>query len=206
VKTTDTRWFGDTTPIGRLAQAEELVGAVVFLATPASSYITGQRSSSKAGISGRRRLGLLRGDKFLTLFTESTDSQRHHITSMQVAGLRHTHRNSGGCSGVHQIPGFENHELAHVVQDHGGTLKIMSWVEPICRRSPLTSHHRSRPGVEVHLIRRHEHRSTRVEGLAGLAFDPLATAAIRVCHSRSETSLLIVKPAMCSSACSGDSR
>ena len=36
------RWFAETTPIGRLSRAEELVGAVVFLATPASSYITGQ--------------------------------------------------------------------------------------------------------------------------------------------------------------------
>jgi gluconate 5-dehydrogenase len=36
------RWFAETTPIGRLSQAQELVGAVVFLATPASSYITGQ--------------------------------------------------------------------------------------------------------------------------------------------------------------------
>jgi len=44
------RWFGDTTPIGRLAQAEELVGAVVFLATPASSYITGQAIVIEGGI------------------------------------------------------------------------------------------------------------------------------------------------------------
>lgn len=36
------RWFAETTPIGRLSRADELVGAVVFLATPASSYITGQ--------------------------------------------------------------------------------------------------------------------------------------------------------------------
>lgn len=44
------RWFEDTTPIGRLAQAEELVGAVVFLATPASSYITGQSIVIEGGI------------------------------------------------------------------------------------------------------------------------------------------------------------
>jgi len=44
------RWFQDTTPVGRLAQAEELVGAVVFLATPASSYITGQSIVIEGGI------------------------------------------------------------------------------------------------------------------------------------------------------------
>ncbi len=44
------RWFADTTPIGRLAQADELVGAVVFLATPASSYITGQSIVVEGGI------------------------------------------------------------------------------------------------------------------------------------------------------------
>jgi NAD(P)-dependent dehydrogenase (short-subunit alcohol dehydrogenase family) len=44
------RWFADTTPIGRLAQADELVGAVVFLATPASSYITGQSIVIEGGI------------------------------------------------------------------------------------------------------------------------------------------------------------
>lgn len=44
------RWFEDTTPIGRLAQADELVGAVVFLATPASSYITGQSIVIEGGI------------------------------------------------------------------------------------------------------------------------------------------------------------
>ena len=38
------------TPIGRLAQADELVGAVVFLATPASSYITGQSIVVEGGI------------------------------------------------------------------------------------------------------------------------------------------------------------
>lgn len=44
------RWFGETTPIGRLAQADELVGAVIFLATPASSYITGQGITIEGGI------------------------------------------------------------------------------------------------------------------------------------------------------------
>ena len=44
------RWFADTTPIGRLAQADELVGTVVFLATPASSYITGQSIVVEGGI------------------------------------------------------------------------------------------------------------------------------------------------------------
>lgn len=44
------RWFEETTPIGRLAQAEELVGAVIFLATPASSYVTGQSIVIEGGI------------------------------------------------------------------------------------------------------------------------------------------------------------
>jgi len=44
------RWFEDTTPIGRLAHPQELVGAVVFLATPASSYITGQSIVIEGGI------------------------------------------------------------------------------------------------------------------------------------------------------------
>lgn len=44
------RWFAETTPIGRLAQPDELVGAVVFLATPASSYLTGQSIVIEGGI------------------------------------------------------------------------------------------------------------------------------------------------------------
>ena len=44
------RWFAETTPVGRLAQPDELVGSVVFLATPASSYITGQSIVIEGGI------------------------------------------------------------------------------------------------------------------------------------------------------------
>lgn len=43
-------WFRENTPIGRLSQAEELVGAVIFLASDASSYITGQSIVVDGGI------------------------------------------------------------------------------------------------------------------------------------------------------------
>lgn len=36
------RWLDHSIPMGRLANPEELVGSIIFLATPASSYITGQ--------------------------------------------------------------------------------------------------------------------------------------------------------------------
>jgi NAD(P)-dependent dehydrogenase (short-subunit alcohol dehydrogenase family) len=44
------RWFDETTPIGRLALPEEMVGAIIFLATDASAYITGQSIVIDGGI------------------------------------------------------------------------------------------------------------------------------------------------------------
>jgi NAD(P)-dependent dehydrogenase (short-subunit alcohol dehydrogenase family) len=35
-------WVRRNTPMGRWAQPEEMVGPVVFLASPASSFVTGQ--------------------------------------------------------------------------------------------------------------------------------------------------------------------
>lgn len=43
-------WFKEFTPIGRLAQPHELVGAVVYLASDASSYVTGQSITIEGGI------------------------------------------------------------------------------------------------------------------------------------------------------------
>ncbi len=44
------RWFDETTPIGRLAVPDELVGSIIFLATDASAYITGQAIVIDGGI------------------------------------------------------------------------------------------------------------------------------------------------------------
>jgi NAD(P)-dependent dehydrogenase (short-subunit alcohol dehydrogenase family) len=43
-------WFEGFTPMGRLAQPHELVGAVVYLASDASSYVTGQSITIEGGI------------------------------------------------------------------------------------------------------------------------------------------------------------
>lgn len=44
------RWFADTMPMGRLIDPPELVGAVIFLASGASSYITGQAITIEGGL------------------------------------------------------------------------------------------------------------------------------------------------------------
>ncbi len=44
------RWFAEHSPLGRLAQPEEIVGAVIFLASDAASYITGQSIVIDGGI------------------------------------------------------------------------------------------------------------------------------------------------------------
>jgi len=44
------RWFEATTPMGRLARPQDLVGAVIYLASPASSYTTGQSLAIEGGI------------------------------------------------------------------------------------------------------------------------------------------------------------
>jgi NAD(P)-dependent dehydrogenase (short-subunit alcohol dehydrogenase family) len=44
------KWFDETTPIGRLSTPDEIIGTVIFLATDASSYITGQSIVIDGGI------------------------------------------------------------------------------------------------------------------------------------------------------------
>ena len=44
------RWFDETTPIGRLALPEEMIGSIIFLSTAASAYITGQSIVIDGGI------------------------------------------------------------------------------------------------------------------------------------------------------------
>jgi NAD(P)-dependent dehydrogenase (short-subunit alcohol dehydrogenase family) len=44
------KWFDETTPIGRLSNPDEIIGTVIFLATDASSYITGQAVVIDGGI------------------------------------------------------------------------------------------------------------------------------------------------------------
>ncbi|MFM7147109.1 MAG: SDR family NAD(P)-dependent oxidoreductase, partial [Actinomycetales bacterium] len=44
------RWFDATTPIGRLSTPDEMLGAVLFLASDAASYITGQSIVIDGGI------------------------------------------------------------------------------------------------------------------------------------------------------------
>lgn len=43
------RWFQNHTPMGRFGRASELVGAAIFLASPAASYITGETLSVDGG-------------------------------------------------------------------------------------------------------------------------------------------------------------
>ncbi|MDP1852281.1 MAG: glucose 1-dehydrogenase [Candidatus Planktophila sp.] len=43
-------WFNNFTPIGRMAEPEELVGAVIYLASEASSYVTGQSILIDGGV------------------------------------------------------------------------------------------------------------------------------------------------------------
>jgi NAD(P)-dependent dehydrogenase (short-subunit alcohol dehydrogenase family) len=45
-----TKFFDETTPIGRLSNPDEIIGSVIFLATDASSYITGQSIVIDGGI------------------------------------------------------------------------------------------------------------------------------------------------------------
>jgi len=42
--------YGDRVPMGRMAEREELVGAVVYLASDASSYVTGQQITVDGGL------------------------------------------------------------------------------------------------------------------------------------------------------------
>ena len=44
------KWFDETTPIGRLSSPDEIIGTVIFLATEASSYIAGQSVVIDGGI------------------------------------------------------------------------------------------------------------------------------------------------------------
>jgi gluconate 5-dehydrogenase len=44
------RWFADNMPMGRLIDPPELVGSVIFLASRASSYITGQAITIEGGL------------------------------------------------------------------------------------------------------------------------------------------------------------
>jgi gluconate 5-dehydrogenase len=44
------RWFDETTPLGRLMNPDELLGAVIYLASDASSYVTGQAITIEGGI------------------------------------------------------------------------------------------------------------------------------------------------------------
>ena len=45
------KWAQDVTPIGRLGETEELVGAAIFLASRAGSYVTGQVLRIDGGVS-----------------------------------------------------------------------------------------------------------------------------------------------------------
>jgi NAD(P)-dependent dehydrogenase (short-subunit alcohol dehydrogenase family) len=47
------RWVEERTPLGRVGVPEDVVGAVVFLASPAASYITGQHLLVDGGWSAR---------------------------------------------------------------------------------------------------------------------------------------------------------
>jgi len=44
------KWAGEVTPLGRLGDVKELVGATVFLASPAAGYVTGQIIRIDGGI------------------------------------------------------------------------------------------------------------------------------------------------------------
>src|SRR5215213_9049961 len=120
-------------------------------------------------------LSLTRSDDRLPLLAEPIDSELHDVAGLEPDGWVESHADSWRRTGVDQVAGLEDEELADVVHDdvrvedhrRGGALLAPDTVD--------VQPHREVADV-AQLVRGDEPRPCRVERLGRLALDPLAAS------------------------------